>query len=130
MRLMGFMDDFWKYFLNDFSNPYNPYEDPKENKWSYQPYRYRKPTNLLTQIADINRMVAALLSNNLPKSQVVEEVLVAKDSEEDGLRVTVIVERVVNGETRRYRVAVEELGDDDESEDEDVPEENTTYFTE
>jgi hypothetical protein len=75
-------------------------------------------------------MVAALLSNNLPKSQVVEEVLVAKDSEEEGLRVTVIVERVVNGETRRYRVAVEELGDEEESDDDDVPEENTSYFTE
>ena len=123
---MGIMDDFWKYFINDFSSPYTPYEDPK--KWSYQPYR--KPTNLLTQIADINRMVAALLSNNLPKSQVVEEVLVAKDSEEEGLRVTVIVERVVNGETRRYRVAVEELGDEEESDDDDVPEENTSYFTE
>ena len=84
----------------------------------------------MAQIADINRMIAALLSNNLPKSQVVEEVLVAKDSEEEGLRVTVIVERVVNGETRRYRVAVEELGDEEESDDDDVPEENTSYFTE
>ena len=125
---MEVLDDFWKYFINDFSNPYTPYEDPKKSKWSYQPYK--KPTNLLTQIADINRMVAALLSNNLPKSQVVEEVLVAKDSEEEGLRVTVIVERVVNGETRRYRVAVEELGDEEESDDDDVPEENTSYFTE
>jgi hypothetical protein len=71
-----------------------------------------------------------LLSNNLPKSQGVEEVLVAKDSEEEGLRVTVIVERVVNGETRRYRVAVEELGDEEESDDDDFPEENTSYFTE
>ena len=56
--------------------------------------------------------------------------MVAKDSEEEGLRVTVIVERVVNGETRRYRVAVEELGDEEESDDDDVPEENTSYFTE
>jgi len=124
------MDDFWKYFLKDFSNPYNPYEDPKKDKWSYQPYRSPKSNNLLRQIADVNRMIAALLSNNLPKSQIVEEVLVAKDSEEEGLRVTVIVERVVNGETRRYRVAVEELGDEEESDDEDVPEENTSYFTE
>ena len=85
---------------------------------------------MLSQIADINRMVSALLSNNLPKSQIVEEVLVAKDSEEEGLRVTVIVERVVNGETRRYRVAVEELGDEEESDDEDIPDENTSYFTE
>ena len=84
----------------------------------------------MAQIADINRMIAALLSNNLPKSQVVEEVLVAKDSEEDGLRVTVVVERVVNGVTRRYRVAVEELSDEESSDDDDVPEENTTYFTE
>lgn len=124
------MDDFWKYFLKDFSNPYNPYDAPKKDKWSYQPYRNPKSTNLLRQIADINRMIAALLSNNLPKSQIVEEVLVAKDSEEEGLRVTVIVERVVNGETRRYRVAVEELGDEEESDDEDFPEENTSYFTE
>ncbi len=122
------MDDFWKYFNNTFSNPYRNPKDYDYNGWDYQPNR--KATSLLSQIADINRLVAALLSNNLPKSQVVEEVLVAKDSEEEGLRVTVIVERVVNGQTRRYRVAVEELGDDDESEDEDEPEENTSYFTE
>ena len=91
---------------------------------------HKPRTSLLSQIADINRMVSALLSNNLPKSQIVEEVLVAKDSEEEGLRVTVIVERVVNGETRRYRVAVEELGDEEESDDEDIPDENTSYFTE
>jgi hypothetical protein len=124
------MDDIWKYIFNDtFSNPYNNPKD-SDRKWGYQPYNYRVKTSLLAQIADINRMVAALLSNNLPKSQVVEEVLVAKDSEEEGLRVTVIVERVVNGETRRYRVAVEELGDEEESDDDDFPEENTSYFTE
>lgn len=126
------MDEFW-YFLNDtFSNPYNPFSNPKdksERKWEYQPYNYKRSTSLLAQIADINRMIAAVLSNNLPKSQVVEEVLVAKDSEEEGLRVTVVVERVVNGVTRRYRVAVEELGDEDESDDEDESEETTDYFT-
>ena len=124
------MDDIWKYIFNDtFSNPYNNPKD-SDRRWGCQPYNYRVKTSLLAQIADINRMVAALLSNNLPKSQVVEEVLVAKDSEEEGLRVTVIVERVVNGETRRYRVAVEELGDEEESDDDDFPEENTSYFTE
>ena len=110
------MDDIWKYFFNDTYNSFtNPYRNPKDQDWRYQPHKPR--TSLLSQIADINRMVSALLSNNLPKSQIVEEVLVAKDSEEEGLRVTVIVERVVNGETRRYRVAVEELGDEEESDD-------------
>tara|TARA_A200000159_G_C7319333_1_gene338122 strand:+ start:1328 stop:1720 length:393 start_codon:yes stop_codon:yes gene_type:complete len=125
------MDDIWKYFFNDTYNSFtNPYRNPKDQYWRYQPQNPKTRTSLLSQIADINRMVSALLSNNLPKSQIVEEVLVAKDSEEEGLRVTVIVERVVNGETRRYRVAVEELGDEEESDDEDVPEENTSYFTE
>ena len=125
------MDDIWKYFFNDTYNSFtNPYRNPKDQDWRYQPQNPKTRTSLLSQIADINRMVSALLSNNLPKSQIVEEVLVAKDSEEEGLRVTVIVERVVNGETRRYRVAVEELGDEEESDDEDIPDENTSYFTE
>jgi hypothetical protein len=119
------MDDWWKFFNSAFNNPY---DRPEKNYWRYQPTPLK--SSLMAQIADINRMIAALLSNNLPKSQVVEEVLVAKDSEEDGLRITVVVERVVNGVTRRYRVAVEELSDEESSDDDDVPEDNTTYFTE
>ena len=105
-------DYYWKhYFYNWPNTDRNPYEYPKD---------YTRKS-LLSQIAEINRLLAQLFSNTLSKSRILEEKV---SRENDLLQLDLTVER----QGRKYRVTVEEIPDVKPEED-DNSSGNTDYFT-
>ena len=86
---------------------------------------------LARQMADINKFLAQLISNRLPKSEVLHEKVSLDD---DGLcTMDLLIERKEDdGTLRKYKIKIEEVTDDDDDDDdsdEDSDEETTDYFT-
>ena len=106
-------DDYWKHFFYNWPNTDDRYN-------LYNPKAYTRQPSLLSQIAEINRLLAQLFSNTLSKSHIIEE----KVSRDDGrLQLDLTVER----QGRKYRVTVEEIPEV-EPEDDDDSSGNTDYF--
>ena len=96
-------------------------------------YQKQPPTpnfikNLTETLVDINRLLAALFDNSLPKAQILNEKITIDD---DGLfHLELVVLREGEDKARTFKVNVQELLDSKEDDDEDEDEETTGYFTE
>ena len=106
-------DYYWKHYFYNWPNT-------DRNPYGYTPKDYTRKS-LLSQIADINRLLAQLFSNTLSKSHIIEEKV---SREDDRLQLDLTVER----QGRKYRVTVEEIPEV-EPEDDDNSSGNTDYFT-
>ena len=128
---MTFWDDFFKDIADNnnsggyYNNYYRHQINPDGN--------YSHITNtffgrLARQMADINKFLAQLISNRLPKSEVLQEKVALDDN---GLcTMDLLIERTEDdGTTRKYKITVEEVTDDEESEEDSDDEETTDYFT-
>jgi len=85
-------DYYWKHYFYNWPNT-------DRNPYGYKDYTRK---SLLSQIADINRLLAQLFSNTLSKSHIIEEKV---SREDDRLQLDLTVER----QGRKYRVTVEEI---------------------
>jgi len=130
---MTFWDDFFRNLSDDNSSTnYDGYYNNFYRHRINQDGNYPDITNtffgrLARQLADINKFLAQLVSNKLPKSEVLHE----KVSLDDGGLCTMdlLIERTEDdGIKRKYKIKVEEVIDDEEPE-EDSEEETTDYFT-
>ena len=128
---MTYWDDFFKNLADEntsgfYNNYYRHQINPKRDG------NYSDITNtffgrLARQLADINKFLAQLVSNKLPKSEVLNEKVSIDD---DGLcTMDLLIERKEDdGTLRKYKIKVEEVIDDEEPEEES-DEETTDYFT-
>lgn len=128
---MTYWDDFFKNLADEntsgfYNNYYRHQINPKRDG------NYSDITNtffgrLARQLADINKFLAQLVSNKLPKSEVLNEKVSIDD---DGLcTIDLLIERKEDdGTLRKYKIKVEEVIDDEEPEEES-DEETTDYFT-
>jgi len=127
---MTFWDDFFRNLNGDNSSTnydgyYNNYYRHQINPESNYTFFGR----LARQMADINKFLKQLVSNKLPKSQVLHEKVSLDDA---GLTtLDLLIERTEDdGTKRKYKIVVQEVKDEEEPEDEEESEEETTdYFT-
>ena len=126
---MTFWDDFFRNLGADnsssnydgyYNNYYRHQINPEGNHFTFF-------GRLARQMADINKFLSQLITNELPKSQVLQE-KVALD--EDGLcTMDLLIERTEDdGTKRKYKIVVQEVKDEEETEEES-DEESTDYFT-
>tara|TARA_R110000751_G_scaffold277376_4_gene378644 strand:- start:3235 stop:3627 length:393 start_codon:yes stop_codon:yes gene_type:complete len=125
-------DDFFKHLTDEnssgfYNNYYRHQINPKRDG------NYSDITNtffgrLARQLADINKFLAQLVSNKLPKSEVLNEKVSIDD---DGLcTMDLLIERKEeDGTARKYKITVQEVTDEEESDEEESEEETTDYFT-
>lgn len=106
-------DYYWKHYFYNWPNT-------DRNPYGYNLKDYTRKS-LLSQIAEINRLLSQLFSNTLSKSHILEEKV---SREDDRLQLDLTVER----QGRKYRVTVEEIPEV-EPEDDDNSSGNTDYFT-
>mgnify|MGYP003145134384 CR=1 FL=1 len=101
--MTSFWDDFFRDMLNNQTN--NPYGFNSSYSNHYIPR-----------------------NNKLPASHIVEESLAIDDNQ---FKLTLVVEKEIGKETRRFNITVDEVIQDEEDEEKDDSDEDTTsYFTE
>jgi hypothetical protein len=122
---MTFWDEFWNEINNNtgqggYYNNYYRHQIGDKNETFIG--------RLTRQLADINNLLAEVISNKLPKSQVLQE-KVSLDSGKT--TIDLIIERTEDdGTIRKYKIKVEEIAEGEEpEEDSEEPEETTDYFT-
>ncbi len=125
---MTFWDDFFRNLGADNSS--TNYDGYYNNYYRHQinpEGNYTFFGRLARQMADINKFLTQLVSNTLPKSEVLHE-KVALD--EAGLcTMDLLIERTEDdGTKRKYKIVVQEVKDEEETEEES-DEETTDYFT-
>jgi hypothetical protein len=126
---MTIWDDFFKDLTNNntsgyYNNYYRHQINPDNNHSDITNTFFGR---LARQMADINKLLAQLISNRLPKSEVLHEKVSLDDA---GLcTMDLLIERKEDdGTLRKYKIKVEEVVDDEDS-DEDSDAETTDYFT-
>ena len=128
---MTIWDDFFKDIADNNSGGYynNYYRHQINPDGNYSHITNTFFGRLARQMADINKFLAQLISNRLPKSEVLHEKVSLDD---DGLcTMDLLIERKEDdGTLRKYKIKIEEVTDDDDDDsDEDSDEETTDYFT-
>jgi len=123
----------WEDFFRDLTDSnnsggfYNNYYRNQINPSGANNY-YTFFGRLARQIADINKFLAQLITNKLPKSEILNEKV---SLDEDGLfTMDLLIERKEDdGTARKYKITVQEVKDDESDESDESDEETTDYFT-
>ena len=126
--MTSFWDDFFRDMLNNQTN--NPYGFNSSYSNHYIPRNYKSGSigRLAQTLREVKELIEALLNNKLPASHIVEESLAIDDNQ---FKLTLVVEKEIGEETRRFNITVDEVIQDEEDEEKDDSDEDTTsYFTE
>jgi hypothetical protein len=122
----------WEDFFRDLTDSnnsggfYNNYYRNQINPSGANNY-YTFFGRLARQLADINKFLAQLITNKLPKSEILNEKV---SLDEDGLSMDLLIERKEDdGTARKYKITVQEVKDDESDESDESDEETTDYFT-
>ena len=126
--MTSFWDDFFRDMLNNQTN--NPYGFNSSYSNHYIPRNKNRGSigRLAQTLREVKELIEALLNNKLPSSHIVEESLAI---DENQFKLTLVVEKEIGEETRRFNITVDEVIQDEEDEEKDDSDEDTTsYFTE
>ncbi len=127
--MTSFWDDFFRDMLNNQTN--NPYGFNSSYSNHYIP-RNNKNRGSIGRLAqtlrEVKELIEALLNNKLPSSHIVEESLAI---DENQFKLTLVVEKQIGEETRRFNITVDEvIQEEEDAEEDDSDEDTTSYFTE
>tara|TARA_A100001391_G_scaffold205277_2_gene204713 strand:+ start:1425 stop:1805 length:381 start_codon:yes stop_codon:yes gene_type:complete len=126
--MTSFWDDFFRDMLNNQTN--NPYGFNSSYSNHYIPRnRNRGSIGRLAQtLREVKELIESLLNNKLPSSHIVEESLAI---DENQFKLTLVVEKQIGEETRRFNITVDEvIQEEEDAKEDDSDEDTTSYFTE